>query len=110
MTHRNAVRIHDIGQDGDLLFLTMDFVDGRSLRTLLDEEGPLGLIRDGLAYAAGRGRVEHRHVDAFAHIVLAAANEVALMVARAEDTAAALADGESAFSEFLDRLLGDSGA
>jgi len=51
-----------------------------------------------------------RHVDAFAHIVLAAANEVALMIARADDPAAALADGESAFAEFLDRLLGDTGA
>src|SRR5215510_9527240 len=29
VTHRNAVRIHDIGQDGDLLFLTMDLVEGR---------------------------------------------------------------------------------
>jgi len=76
----------------------------------LDEEGPLGLIRDCLAYAAGTGRVEHRHVDAFAHIVLAAANEVALMIARADDPAAALADGESAFAEFLDRLLGDAGS
>ena len=76
----------------------------------LDEEGPLGLIRDCLAYAAGTGRVEHRHVDAFAHIVLAAANEVAMMVARAEDPAAALRDGESAFAEFLDRLLGDGGS
>lgn len=75
----------------------------------LDEEGPLGLIRGCLAYAAETGRIEHRHVDAFAHIVLAAANEVALMVARAKDPAAALADGESAFAEFLDRLLGDSG-
>jgi AcrR family transcriptional regulator len=76
----------------------------------LDEEGPLGLIRGCLAYAAETGRVEHRHVDAFAHIVLAAANEVALMVARAEDPAAALRDGESAFAEFLDRLLGDTGS
>jgi AcrR family transcriptional regulator len=63
----------------------------------LDEQGPLG-------------RVERRHVDPFAHIVLAAANEVALMIARAEDPAAALADGESAFAEFLDRLLGDAGS
>jgi AcrR family transcriptional regulator len=74
----------------------------------LDEQGPLGLIRECLAYAAGTGRVEHRHVGVFAHIVLAAANEVALMIARADDPAAALADGESAFAEFLDRLLGDA--
>ena len=73
----------------------------------IDEEGPLGLIRDCLAYAAGTGRVEHRHVDVFAHIVLAAANEVAMMVARADDPAGALGAAESAFAEFLDRLLGD---
>ena len=74
----------------------------------LDEQGPLGLIRDCLAYAAGTGRIEHRHVDAFAHIVLAAANEVAMMVARADNPAGALAAGEGAFAEFLDRLLGDA--
>lgn len=73
----------------------------------LDEQGPLGAIRDCLAYAAETGRIEHRHVDTFARIVLAAANEVAMMIARADDAAAALTDGESAFAEFLDRLLGE---
>src|SRR5215210_813773 len=38
VSHRNAVRIHDIGQDGDLLFLTMDFVEGPSLQALLRRE------------------------------------------------------------------------
>ena len=38
VTHRNAVRIHDLGQDGDLLFLTMDFVEGPSLQTVLRKE------------------------------------------------------------------------
>ena len=74
----------------------------------LDEQGPLGMIRDCLAYAAGTGRIEHGHVDTFAHIVLAAVNEVAIMIARADDPAAALAAGESAFAEFLDRLLGEA--
>jgi serine/threonine protein kinase/Tfp pilus assembly protein PilF len=41
VTHRNAVRIHDIGRDGDLLFLTMDFVEGPSLQALLRKERPL---------------------------------------------------------------------
>jgi len=72
----------------------------------LDEQGPLGVIRDCLAYAAETGRIEHRHVDTFARIVLAAANEVTLVIARAEDPAAALTVGESTFAEFLDRLLG----
>ena len=74
----------------------------------LDEQGPLGAIRDALGYAAETGRIEHRHVDTFAHIALAAANEVAMMIARADDPAEALTAGESAFAEFLDRLLGEA--
>jgi AcrR family transcriptional regulator len=72
----------------------------------LDEQNTLGAIRPALAYAAETGRIAPEHVDTFAHIVLAAANEVALMIARADDPAAALSAGESAFAEFLDRLLG----
>ncbi|HEX9707148.1 MAG TPA: tetratricopeptide repeat protein [Steroidobacteraceae bacterium] len=41
VTHKNVVRIHDIGQDGDLHFLTMDHIDGRSLKQILDERGRL---------------------------------------------------------------------
>jgi AcrR family transcriptional regulator len=74
----------------------------------LDEQGPLGVIRDCLTYAAETGRIEHRHVDTFARIALAAANEVAMMIARADDPAAALTAGESAFAEFLDRLVGEA--
>src|SRR6516162_1889922 len=60
----------------------------------LDEQGPLGVIRDCLAYAAETGRIEHRLVDTFARIVLAAANEVTLMIARADDPAVAVAVAE----------------
>ncbi len=45
VSHRNVVRIHDIGQHGDLYFLTMDFIAGRSLRDLLEEEGALDVER-----------------------------------------------------------------
>ncbi len=41
VTHRNVVRIHDLGQDGELQFLTMDFVAGRSLRDVIERDGPL---------------------------------------------------------------------
>lgn len=75
----------------------------------LDEQN-LGQIRAALTYAAAAGSIERRHVDTFAHIVLATANEVAMMIARADDPAAALSAGESAVAEFLDRLLGDRAA
>ena len=71
------------------------------------DEPALGQIRAALTYAAEAGSIERRHVDTFAHIVLAALNEVAMMIARADDPAAALSAGESAVAEFLDRLLGD---
>jgi hypothetical protein len=45
-------------------------------------------------------------VGTFAHTVLATVYEVALMIARADDPPAALSAGESAVSEFLERLLG----
>lgn len=41
VSHPSVVRIHDIGQDGDLHFLSMDFVPGRSLKSVLEEEGPM---------------------------------------------------------------------
>jgi AcrR family transcriptional regulator len=75
----------------------------------LDEQASLGWIRAALTYAAEAGRIELRHVDAFAHIVLAATNEVALMIARSDEPAAALSAGESAIAELLDRLLGAAG-
>lgn len=38
VSHRNVVRIHDIGEDGELSFLTMDHVEGRSLKQVLEDE------------------------------------------------------------------------
>jgi eukaryotic-like serine/threonine-protein kinase len=42
VTHRNVVRIHDIGESDGLRFITMDFVEGRSLQAVLDQS-PGGL-------------------------------------------------------------------
>jgi AcrR family transcriptional regulator len=72
----------------------------------MDEQSTLGVIRNSIAYAADSGAVDQRHVDVFAHIVLAAANEMAMMIALASDPSAALDDAESALAAFLDRLLG----
>ena len=76
----------------------------------MDEQSTLGVIRTSIAYGADAGAVDQRHVDVFAHIVLAAANEVAMMIALAGDSGAALSDAESALAAFLDRLLGAPGA
>lgn len=37
ISHPNVVRTHDIGQDGNLHFMTMDHVEGRSLKQILED-------------------------------------------------------------------------
>lgn len=74
------------------------------------DEPALAMIRHALGYAAGAGAVDPRHVDVFAHIVMATLNEVAMMIALSSDSAATLKAGESAVDDFLDRLLGGLGS
>jgi AcrR family transcriptional regulator len=64
-----------------------------------------GLLKAALEAAAARGQVRRDLVDAFAHMLLAALIEVALMVSRADDPAEALKSGRSALGELMDRLL-----
>src|SRR5258708_32015349 len=45
VTHKNVVRIHDIGESEGLRFLTMSLVEGRPLRDVLGECGPLPVDR-----------------------------------------------------------------
>lgn len=41
LTHPNVVAIYDHGQQGDVVYLVMEFVDGPSLRDILRASGPL---------------------------------------------------------------------
>jgi hypothetical protein len=70
-----------------------------------DERHVLGLIRMAMQVAAESGRVPPNMVDTFAHVILALVNEIALMIARADDLEAAVRSGEAAVDEILSRLL-----
>ena len=43
ITHRNVVRMHDLGEADGLRFLTMEYVPGTTLRDILDKKGALAL-------------------------------------------------------------------
>jgi serine/threonine protein kinase len=69
LNHRNVVAVYDAVEEGDQLWLVMEYIPGRSLADLL-EQGPLSLedavrigaqVADGLAAAHERGLV-HRDV------------------------------------------------
>ena len=71
----------------------------------IDEGNSFGLLKTALQGAADKGRVPAGSVDVLAHMLLAALIEVALVISRAEDTAAATRQGELALEELLGRLL-----
>ncbi len=41
VSHPNVIRIHDLGEDGPLLFLSMEYVDGETLWSRVKNKGPL---------------------------------------------------------------------
>lgn len=68
VTHPNVLRVYDLGESGGLRFLTMQYIEGRSLATVLAEERPLPMehatalfrqVCDGLSAAHDQG-VLHR--------------------------------------------------
>jgi serine/threonine-protein kinase len=71
LNHPNIVVVHDSGRDGETLFMVMEFVDGRSLRSILSSAvGPVAMthaarlgrhVLAALAHAHSRGIV-HRDI------------------------------------------------
>ena len=45
VTHRNVLRIHDLGEAGEIRFISMSYVEGSDLKALLEREGALSLDR-----------------------------------------------------------------
>ena len=45
VTHKNIVRVHDIGEVDGLKYITMPFLDGEDLSTILKREGKLAVPR-----------------------------------------------------------------
>jgi AcrR family transcriptional regulator len=72
----------------------------------LDEQHVLGGLRASLHRLAAEGRLPEEQVGPLAHMVLAALNEAALMIARADDQGAALKSGQAAVDTLLERLVG----
>jgi hypothetical protein len=75
----------------------------------LEERHALGLIKGALAAIADEGGLAPELIEVFAHVILAAIDEIALFVARSDSPDAAMTAGTGAIDEVMSRLLGSPG-
>ena len=75
----------------------------------LGERHALGLIKGAYAAIADQAGLAPDLVEVFAHVVLAAIDEIALFVARSDSPDAGTLAGTGAIDEVLCRLLGSPG-
>jgi AcrR family transcriptional regulator len=71
----------------------------------MDEGRTVGAMRDMLQAVSDAGRLPGELVGPFAHMILAALDEAAMVVARAPDSRVAVAEERQAVEEFLARQL-----
>jgi tetratricopeptide (TPR) repeat protein len=67
VSHKNVVRIHDIGEHEGLRFLTMRYVEGRSLSQVLEKEGPLSAERAAAIARQVASALEEAHRAGVVH-------------------------------------------
>lgn len=72
----------------------------------LDERYTLGGLKASVERLAAEGRVEPAAAGVLANMILAAVSEASLMVARADDQKAALAEGKAAVGALITGLFG----
>lgn len=70
ISHPNIVNIYDVGQQGDVYYIVMEYVEGRSLKEIISQEAPLPIdkaidiaimICDGVHCAHEKGII-HRDI------------------------------------------------
>ncbi|MBN1394936.1 MAG: serine/threonine protein kinase [Pirellulales bacterium] len=86
LDHRNIVRAYDVDSEGNIHYLVMEYVEGRDLQHIVQEEGPLDFLAaadyvrqaaEGLAHAHRAGLI-HRDVKP-ANLLVTPKNVVKLL-------------------------------
>lgn len=68
LDHANLTRVLDFGQEPDgLLYIAMEFLDGRSLRDVLEEDGPMTFDRAAQIMAMVCSGLTHAHARSIVH-------------------------------------------
>lgn len=74
LDHPNIVRIHDVGQHGEIHYLVMEYVEGQSLEDILKKSGPMPASRAVEYIAQAAAGLQHAHEKKFIHRDIKPAN------------------------------------
>jgi serine/threonine protein kinase len=74
LDHPNIVRAYDLDDDGTLHFLVMEYIDGRDLCHLVEEDGPLDFHTAAEYCAQAATGLEHAHAAGLIHRDIKPAN------------------------------------
>ncbi len=67
VTHPNVIRIHDLGEDGPLMFLSMEYVEGDTLWARVKRVGPLAVAQAREILGAACAGVAAAHAAGVIH-------------------------------------------
>ncbi len=68
LAHPNVVAVHDSGEERDLPWIVMEYVDGQTLRALLDARGRLDLETTAEVLGEVADALDHAHRHGIAHL------------------------------------------
>src|SRR5262249_41315783 len=74
LDHPNIVHAHDVGFDGKIHFLVMEYIDGSSLQKVVKKEGPLPIERAARYIAGAACGLQHAHAAGLVHRDIKPAN------------------------------------
>jgi serine/threonine-protein kinase len=67
LSHPNIVNIHDVGQEDDVHYLVMEFVDGQNLKTMIRKEAPIDPQRAVAIVSQICDALQHAHNNDIVH-------------------------------------------
>ncbi|MCL1918172.1 MAG: Stk1 family PASTA domain-containing Ser/Thr kinase [Peptococcaceae bacterium] len=67
LSHSNIVSIYDVGRDGDIDYIVMEYIQGKTLKDIVRENGPLQLMDAiNIVYQVGEA-LRHAHANDIVH-------------------------------------------
>jgi eukaryotic-like serine/threonine-protein kinase len=67
LSHPNVVQIYDVGQDQDQYYIVMELVEGKTLKALIQEQGPLPVTEAARIAMEVLAALSHAHANRIVH-------------------------------------------